>query len=153
MILKPGELHLRFDDTANRCTVYQQMVGTQVVRMTCEMRNEAVRRWFGKWGWCPRGTYLVGSPSRVNGAAFGEWFTPLFDTAPDGPMHKEGRSGIGIHGGGTGLPDPFAPNQGWKPTHGCLRVQNIDNTALAMLVRSAQQKGYLAFLTVSGKAG
>ncbi|MNS94210.1 hypothetical protein D3C72_1284210 [compost metagenome] len=31
-----------------------------------------------------------------------------------------------IHGGGSGLKDPFAPRQGWKPTLGCTRAQNED---------------------------
>ena len=31
-----------------------------------------------------------------------------------------------IHGGGSGLADPFAPYQGWVPTYGCLRMQNAD---------------------------
>lgn len=31
-----------------------------------------------------------------------------------------------IHGGGTGLADPWEPQQGWKPTHGCTRAQNED---------------------------
>ena len=31
-----------------------------------------------------------------------------------------------IHGGGLKLPDPFAPKQGWRVTHGCTRGQNED---------------------------
>jgi len=31
-----------------------------------------------------------------------------------------------IHGGGSGLKDPFAPRQGWNPTLGCTRAQNED---------------------------
>ena len=31
-----------------------------------------------------------------------------------------------IHGGGTGLSDPLADEQGWKPTMGCTRAQNED---------------------------
>ncbi|MDD0815431.1 RHS domain-containing protein [Curvibacter sp. HBC28] len=31
-----------------------------------------------------------------------------------------------IHGGGTGLKDPFAARQGWNPTLGCTRAQNED---------------------------
>jgi hypothetical protein len=31
-----------------------------------------------------------------------------------------------VHGGGTGLEDPLAPRQGWKPTLGCTRAQNED---------------------------
>jgi hypothetical protein len=35
-----------------------------------------------------------------------------------------------VHGGGSGLADPFAPRQGWKPTEGCTRAQNEDVEAL-----------------------
>ena len=31
-----------------------------------------------------------------------------------------------IHGGGSGLSNPYAPYQGWVPTLGCLRMQNAD---------------------------
>jgi hypothetical protein len=31
-----------------------------------------------------------------------------------------------IHGGGTGTADPYSPRQGWVPTHGCTRGQNVD---------------------------
>jgi RHS repeat-associated protein len=34
--------------------------------------------------------------------------------------------GRAIHGGGSGLSDPFAPRQGWVPTFGCTRGQNED---------------------------
>lgn len=39
-----------------------------------------------------------------------------------------------IHGGGTGLPDPYAPRQGWKPTQGCTRAQNEDVETLCDLI-------------------
>src|SRR5258706_10142044 len=35
-----------------------------------------------------------------------------------------------IHGGGSGLADPWDPQQGWKPTEGCTRAQNEDVDAL-----------------------
>jgi core protein len=37
-----------------------------------------------------------------------------------------------IHGGGSGLPDPYAPHQGWVPTLGCLRMQNADGEEVAL---------------------
>jgi RHS repeat-associated protein len=40
-----------------------------------------------------------------------------------------------LHGGGTGLPDPLAPRQGWKPTLGCTRLQNQDIEKLANNIR------------------
>jgi RHS repeat-associated protein len=51
------------------------------------------------------------------------------DTGP-GPI----ASGRDIHGGGTGLKDPFAPRQGWKPTEGCTRGQNADVKTLGQAI-------------------
>ena len=57
--------------------------------------------------------------------AYGFYYTFLAEL--DGQESKVGRSGIGLHGGGTGLADPLAPRQGWTPTSGCIRLQNEDN--------------------------
>jgi RHS repeat-associated protein len=35
-----------------------------------------------------------------------------------------------VHGGGTGLADSYAPQQGWVPTYGCTRAQNEDVLSL-----------------------
>lgn len=45
-----------------------------------------------------------------------------------------------IHGGGTGLKDPRAPRQGWKPTMGCTRMQNEDIQELVDMVRDAKSR-------------
>lgn len=37
-----------------------------------------------------------------------------------------------IHGGGSGLTDPYAPYQGWVPTLGCLRMQNADGNEVSL---------------------
>jgi hypothetical protein len=89
---------------------------------------------------CPPGDYIVGAPMacatrveeggvRINNdddRAYGCWFVPLSDESPDGGFAQHGRAGIGLHGGGSDLPDPFAMNQGWEYTYGCLRLQNTD---------------------------
>lgn len=46
---------------------------------------------------------------------------------PDGAYIDTGDPrGRDIHGGGSRLRDPFAPEQGWAPTQGCTRGQNED---------------------------
>lgn len=45
------------------------------------------------------------------------------------------RRGRWLHGGGTGLPNPDAPRQGWMPTYGCTRLQNEDIQDLVDRVR------------------
>jgi len=96
---------------------------------------------YGQYCKCPPGSnYLVGLPqacatrlpdnkvqqNNPDDAAYGCWFTGIADD-PNADFSKHGRAGIGIHGGGTILPEPFAMTQGWAPTEGCLRLQNIDN--------------------------
>jgi hypothetical protein len=88
---------------------------------------------------CPPGAYGVGRPQacatrlpdgtvRINNSddrAYGCWFIPLIDVFDVWGPH--GRAGIGLHGGGSDLPDSFAlPNQGWEYTFGCIRLQNGD---------------------------
>ena len=43
-----------------------------------------------------------------------------------------------IHGGGSDLPDPFAPYQGWEGTYGCLRMQNADGEELSQMIIAAE---------------
>lgn len=53
-----------------------------------------------------------------------------------------------IHGGGSGLSDPWAPQQGWKPTKGCTRAQNedVDNLCSEIDVfRSRYPNGVLLY--------
>ena len=45
--------------------------------------------------------------------------------------------GRDIHGGGSGLDDPYAPRQGWVPTYGCLRMQNEDGQELSYMIIEA----------------
>lgn len=98
---------------------------------------------FGRWGRCPRGEFPLGAPQAHDEPAFGLWFTPIENTP--------GRQGIGIHGGGSRLLNPFAPRQGWASTHGCLRLQNEDNTVLVAHLKSAILRHEKNKITVQGK--
>jgi len=57
---------------------------------------------------------------------------------PNDVLKTDDPRGRWIHGGGTGLPDPQAPRQGWKPTLGCTRMQNEDIQELVDLVRATR---------------
>ena len=76
----------------------------------------------------PAGTYIVSAeePPAENSVAFGTFYITTGDSR-----------GRDIHGGGSGLDDPFAPRQGWTPTLGCLRMQNEDGEALSRLIIDA----------------
>ena len=80
----------------------------------------------------PDGDYIVSaeepgqSAAKANGPAYGTFYIKTGDLR-----------GRDFHGGGSGLPDPFAPRQGWTPTLGCLRMQNEDGEALSRLIIDA----------------
>jgi len=73
----------------------------------------------------PLGTYTASAdePPTDNGPAYGTFYINTDD--PRGRV---------IHGGGSSLPDPYAPRQGWLCTYGCLRMQNEDGEELSRLM-------------------
>jgi hypothetical protein len=148
--LKANDLHIVFNDTTNRLKLFDAK-GKLV--FACEARNDAVAGpGFGHNGDCPRGEFVLGPPRKKGTAAFGAWFIPILDGGAGGPMQKYGRAGIGIHGGGSGLKDPFAPEQGWVKTHGCVRVQNRELAMLTEKVKGCLAAGGRIVLSVSGEA-
>ncbi len=56
--------------------------------------------------------------------------------------------GRDIHGGGSGLSEPYAPYQGWVPTLGCLRMQNADGEELSNMIIEANEAGISVTLIV-----
>jgi hypothetical protein len=128
--------HVMFSRSAKRAQFYViNDDGSKELRHTIEMRNDTVGPTgsdpYGHLGPCPPGDYLLGEPVAMNTIPYGHWFTPLIDVNNIWPAH-EGRNYIGIHGGGSGLPDSFAPEQGWQITEGCCRVQNADNDGIVV---------------------
>lgn len=99
---------------------------------TAEARNRTVNDLAPpnqRWAPCPAGEFILGRPVRKATAPFGPFFIPLLDgSSPPHVMAENSRSGIGLHGGGSGLAEPFAPAQSppWVPTHGCWRLLNRD---------------------------
>lgn len=107
-----------------------------VLSFECEARNDTVgtvqhgRDFYGHFGACPVGEYTLGT-ARDNAAhapeelvAEGPFFVEIKDV--NGLWVANHRSDIGVHGGGSGLPDPGKPLQGWVVTLGCWRLQNVD---------------------------
>lgn len=76
----------------------------------------------------PIGTYTCSAeePPCDNGPGYGTFYIETGDS-----RERD------IHGGGTGLPEPYALRQGWLPTHGCLRMQNVDGEELSRLIIDA----------------
>lgn len=95
-----------------------------------ECHNAAVEAGFGTDGKCPAGSYTLGAVEYTDGAheleEMGDYFIPV--------LNVPGRDGIGIHGGGSGLANPLASQQGWVETLGCFRLQNEDLAQFQKLV-------------------
>ena len=72
--------------------------------------------------------YPSEGPHHNNATAYG----------PNDILRTDDKRGRWLHGGGTGLKDPLAPRQGWKPTMGCTRMQNEDIQELVDLVRKVK---------------
>lgn len=88
----------------------------------------------------PLGEYVCNAeePPAENSAAYGTFYVSTGD--------PRGRD---IHGGGSDLPDPFAPRQGWEKTYGCLRAANEDGEAISRMILDA---GNAVPLTVQEEA-
>lgn len=82
----------------------------------------------------PNGTYNgpndQGLMAEITGGAYGPAYGTFYITTGD----PRGRD---IHGGGSGLEDPFSPYQGWVPTLGCLRMQNQDGEQVAAMIEES----------------
>lgn len=77
-------------------------------------------------GSLPNGVY-TGVTAEVTDGAYGPAYGNFYITTRD-PRARD------IHGGGSGLPDPYADYQGWVPTYGCLRMQNADGVLLSRMI-------------------
>lgn len=86
--------------------------------------------WWMVGGDTPPGRYRLGDIHRIpendpQAQAFGPLAIDLIEM--EGQETKNGRAGIMIHGGGSGLENAYSsPRQGWVVTHGCVRCQNED---------------------------
>lgn len=144
-LYQSGNLHFVFYNRGTTLKVFTYK-GEQIYR--CRCKNDTFGLGFLHWGACPRGTFRLGRTVYVNGPAFGKYFIPLYDLESTGPMHKFKRTGIGIHGGGSRLANPFKAYQTLLKTHGCLRVSNYDLEVLVRLIHNSRAKGRVSYITV-----
>lgn len=144
-VTKPGPLHLVICKQRERLKVF---TSRGCLIFTCKAKNDAINLGFCHFGCCPPGTYGMAAPMPVGTPAFGPYFIKLLDLSPDGPFHRFHRHGIGLHGGGSRLPEPFARWQGWSKTHGCFRLQNHDLLIVVRLLHTNRTAGCRPLTTV-----
>jgi hypothetical protein len=139
MLLGKNDLEFQLDPNAERLKVFDPE-GKMIFTSQCRNRTTNDGS-YGHNGWCPPGSFILGAPEAKNTIPFGAWAIPILDLSAGGPMQQNGRVGIMIHGGGSGLPQPLAPDQGFQITHGCWRVLNRDLALIVKIVHATQKVG------------
>ncbi len=140
--------HFHADNESLKC-----YYGNGVLQWCVKARGVGSHRDFRVNGNTPPGLYELDRPQSISprdekAFALGAWFVPLKVFVSHDSV-RYGRKDIGIHGGGSDLPQPLAPHQGWEATHGCIRVQNVDLPRVASSVSNALDNGNHAWLLVS----
>jgi hypothetical protein len=124
---KDGDFHLIANAITKTIKAYDSK-GALIWEKPALMEGQHYRYWLYA-GATPPGVYYLGElyNDLANGTmerAYG-WLT--FDMVDlEGREDGNDRAGICLHGGGSALPDPFAPYQKLLPTFGCIRMHNQD---------------------------
>lgn len=135
---KTGDSHLIVNDAFERMKAFS-FEGKLLWEVDCLARGQGSDfEWKLRNTDTPPGLYKVGTIYRdyeINGdkprydrtlMAYGWYSLDLIEL--ENQEAKYGRAGIMIHGGGSGngWPGAWAPKQQLLPTHGCVRLHNID---------------------------
>ena len=135
---KRGDSHLIVNDLVETMKAFS-FEGKLLWEIPCLARGQySDFEWKIKNSDTPPGVYLFGDvykdyervgdkPAYDRTLMSYGWYT--FDMIDlEGQEKRHGRSGIACHGGGSanGWPGAWAPNQPLVPSHGCLRLKNID---------------------------
>lgn len=151
----PGDLHFVANLKTNTLKCFAvESDGRSENRYNVPVRGYGANGpgWSVPGGDTPPGPYRAGSLHEIpesdpQSAAFGPFFLDLEEL--NGQEMRYGRAGIGMHGGGSGLADPWhAARQGWQVTHGCLRLQNEDLMRVMDSIKFIRKRGGEAFITV-----
>jgi len=144
-MMNSGDVHIVVNGEAKTLEVYKRD-GRKV--FSCEARCFGQHPdWTTTNGDTPPGLYKAGKIFDTRGeAAYGNYCIDLIDL--EGQETGNGRGGISVHGGGSGLANPFELRQGWQATHGCIRLQNEDNEKVVEIIHNVQRLGFTAYLQV-----
>lgn len=153
--MKPGDVHLVADRKGRTVSAFGYD-GKKLWSLPIRLEGVAggtleSPRWNVTNGDTPPGVWKVVRPEKIpasdpDARAYGWWY--LWLAPVDGAAAKIGDVGIGVHGGGSGLPDPWAARQGWTRTHGCLRMQNEDlDKTVVPLLKKTQAAGHTMWLS------
>ena len=146
-LMHPGDIHFVVSKSAQSLKLFNSHGNKE---WECEARCWGQHRdWRSTNGDTPPGLYRIGTIYDTSGETpYGRWCIDLEDL--ENQETGNGRGGISLHGGGSGLPSPFSPHQGWVNAHGCVRVQNVDLERIVAMVKKVKASGHKAYLTVVG---
>lgn len=155
--IKSGDYHLIVNDSESRYASEMKCFnanGILLWTIPCLAKGQHPDYTKGK-GDTPPGWYKLnymvvtqpGEPANVWNA-YGKYF---WDMSPgSGAEEKYGRSGVGLHGGGSALENPLAPNQQLLPTWGCIRITNSDaEKKILPLWQETQKNKSTIYITVN----
>jgi hypothetical protein len=134
---KKGDFHVVLNAASGTAKAYT-FEGVELWEIPCLLKGQDERFWVRGGNTCP-GVYVIGQVWRdkENGEMTPAYGWIVFDLVDkEGREDGNGRSGLAVHGGGTGLPDPYAPYQELIPTLGCSRWHNEDLLRLDELVKT-----------------
>lgn len=134
----PGDTHLVINGTGGEAKFFSHP-GNLLYKCPALCRGQGAN-WRRSRGDTPPGLYKLGEVWRDH-ERFEPGQTPPFDETLraygwytfdmidlEGNEDGSGRAGIAIHGGGSGngWPGAWEPKQALLPTHGCVRMRNLD---------------------------
>lgn len=156
LVIAPGDVHFVVSGRRKKLKCYYvDTLDHSSFRYQVEARCYGANGpgWKVPGGDTPPGPYRIGQihhigPDDPQAAAFGPVFLDLEELLDQ--ERKFGRAGVGAHGGGSGLEDPWhAAQQGWQVTYGCVRLQNADLLRVLETVQWVRKQGGQAWMTVS----
>lgn len=153
---KPFDFHLVANLRQRKAKLYNS-AGKLLKSVPCRGEGqEGSFKWTGEpsWrGWAqdtPPGVWNLGVIETITtrtaaDVPYGRMFVWLEPVS--GGCREVNRPGIGLHGGGSGLANPFADYQGWVITHGCVRFQNKDLEDIISLCKVNGKRGKIQLTT------
>jgi len=156
--IKSGDVHIVINDWESKWAGEAKCYSDKGLLMwtipaLCKGVNGS--RWSVRNGDTPPGLYLAGelfvtqtTEAQDIWNAYGKHCIDLVEQENQEAKHNRG--GICWHGGGSGAPDPLAPNQQLVATLGCVRSHNGDlaNTVVPLLQKLTNQ-GNRMWITVN----
>lgn len=156
--IKNGDYHLIVNDFENQFHSQARLFrsdGNLVWTRDCLAKGVGGSDYSQNKGDTPPGLYKLGTLTITQDwenletwYSFGKYFFDLVGLESN--EERYGRSGCGVHGGGSNAPDPLAPYQQLCATYGCIRFYNKDlETLILPAYEETKNKGTIFYVSVN----